>query len=292
METPVPSSQPSPVSFSSSRAPAPDATASAPAPSAGGGPSLLPNDHAKQLAAFNARLTACQETLAELDTPQNQAALELVVDALTKPGKRTTEFWLALIGAVGTLGLAAGGVIPGEAAVWVTLIGSVLYGFSRWALKSKLTAILTQSLTLLLVLSALTGCAWSTAHRVQIDGTLAVVGHRALLVAENVLLSAATSELDAAFKADFLDSIASGLRANEGSIVTSGDVAKIVTLWSPNDGAAWQSLAGGVAQVADQALAANGNTQAAAVVEQLATGLNAAAEKTRAAAAVRAGQLQ
>jgi len=245
-----------------------------------------------QLATLNSRLTAVQSTLEDLDTPQNAAALGVIVDALTKPGKRTTEFWLALLGAVGTLSLAAGGVIPGEAAGYITLAGTVLYGFSRWALKSKLADLSQQTLPLLLValcLTSLTGCAWITAHQTQIDSTLAVVGNRALVVAENVLISAATNEIDANFKADYLDSIASGLRANEASIVTSDDVAKIVTIWSPNDGAAWQSLGAGVAQVADQALTAADKPQAAAVVEQIATGLNTAAEKARASAAVGGG---
>lgn len=290
----------SPIPSTSSPAPAPDATASAPAPSAGGGSLSLEslsaivqaigehsNSNASKLSTFNARLTACQETLADLDTPQNEAALELVIDALAKPGNRTTEFWLALIGALGTLSLAAASVIPGDTAVYVMLAGSVLYGFSRWALKSKLASIISSTITLLLAalcLGSLTGCAWSRAHQTQIDSTLAVVGHRALVVAENVLISAATSELDANFKADYLDAIASGLRANAASIVTSSDVAQIVTIWSPNDGAAWKSLAGGVATVADQALTATGKTQAAAVVEQIATGLNTAAQQTRTAA--------
>ena len=55
----------------------------------------------------------------------------------------------------------------------------------------------------------------------------------------------------------------------------------MVAIWSPNDGAAWQSLAGGVAQIADQALTSAGKPQAAAVVEQIAAGLNTEAEKTR-----------
>jgi len=110
-----------------------------------------------------------------------------------------------------------------------------------------------------------------------------VIGDRAMSVAEQTLIAAAVSEADAGFKADYLDSIAQGLRANEADIVTSADVQKIVTIWSPNDGTQWQRLAGKVAQLADQGLTARGDKQAAAVVEQIATGLNAAAATTRAA---------
>ena len=136
-----------------------------------------------------------------------------------------------------------------------------------------------------LCLSSLTGCAWIKTHQAQINATASVLGQRALSVAEATLLSAAVSEADAGFKADYLDAIASGLRANEASIVTSGDVAQIVTIWSPNDGAQWQKLAGSVAQIANQGLTARGDTQAAAVVEQIATGLNTAAANARTSSA-------
>jgi len=253
---------------------------------------LNPMQNADAIQTLTSRLNAVQSTLEDLDTPQNAEALGVIVDALTKPGHRTTEFWLALLGAVGTLSLAAGGVIPGESAGYITLAGTVLYGFSRWALKSKLADLAQQTLPLLailLCLNGLTGCAWTAAHQTQIDSTLAVVGNRALVVAENVLISAATSEADSNFKADYLDSIASGLRANETTIVSSDDVSKIVSIWSPNDGAAWQSLGVGVAQVADQALTAANKPQAAAVVEQIAAGLNTAAKNARANAAAGEG---
>ena len=128
---------------------------------------------------------------------------------------------------------------------------------------------------------SLSGCAWVTAHRSQIDSTLDVVGQRALSVAENVLISAATDEVDKNFKADFLDSVATGLRANETTIVNSDDVEKIVKIWSPNDGAQWQSLAGKLGTVAGEALQSSGQSKSATVVEQIATGLNNAAAAAR-----------
>ncbi len=134
----------------------------------------------------------------------------------------------------------------------------------------------------LLPVFALSGCAWVQTHKAQIDGTLAVVGQRALTVAENVLISAAVDAADKNFKADFLDSVASGLRANETTIVNADDVAKIVRIWSPNDGAQWQQLAGSLGTVAGSALATAGETQASVIVENIATGLNNAAAQARA----------
>lgn len=134
----------------------------------------------------------------------------------------------------------------------------------------------------LLPMFALSGCAWVQAHRPQIDATLDVVGQRALAVAERVLISVATDEADKNFKANFLDSVASGLRQNETTIVNANDVSKIVRIWSPNDGAAWQELAGNLGTVAGNALQSSGQTKSAAIVENIAVGLNDAAAKARA----------
>lgn len=133
----------------------------------------------------------------------------------------------------------------------------------------------------LLPVFTFSGCAWIKTHKTQIDDTLTVVGQRSLTVAEQVLISVATDEADKNFKADFLDAVASGLRQNETTIVNSDDVAKIVQIWSPNDGAQWQQLAGNLGSVAGKALAAPGETQSAAIVENIATGLNNAAAAAR-----------
>ena len=131
METPAPSQAKSPIP--SSDLPAPALQAGQPAPAAdltaGGGPSSLE--------VLTARVTAIQTHLAELDTPQNEAALEIALDALAKPGKRTTEFWLTLLAALGTLGMAVGGLLSGEAAGWIVLVSTGVYGASRFLLKSR-----------------------------------------------------------------------------------------------------------------------------------------------------------
>lgn len=136
-------------------------------------------------------------------------------------------------------------------------------------------------IALCLALPLLTGCAWTQAHRAQINATLDIVGQRALCVAQDVLLSAAVDAADKNFKANFLDSVAMGLRQNAGAIVTSDDVSAVVRVWSPSDAPRWQELAGGLATIAGKALDAQGKTQSADVVEKIATGLNDAAAKAR-----------
>ena len=180
--SPAPAETPAPLSAADPSAATP---ASVPAPSAGGGPSSVDpalveahdrilksvcedidtiarksDIHNTELATLGDRITAVQSTLSELDTPQNAAAVEVVLDALTKPGRRTTEFWLNLLGAVGVLGLAAGGVIPGTTAAYVTLAGAALYTLARLALKGKAADLANKTLALLVAafcMSSLTG---------------------------------------------------------------------------------------------------------------------------------------
>ena len=183
-------------------------------------------------------------------------------------------------GIAGLLAVASGGAFATQAKDKCVTGGTVLND------QTPPPPVPTRQITPLIIAAlipmfALSGCAWISAHQSQIDSTLAVVGQRALAVAEQVLISVATDEADKNFKADFLDSVASGLRQNETTIVNSDDVAKIVQIWSPNDGAQWQQLAGSLGSVAGNALETAGQTQAAAIVENIATGLNNAAAAAR-----------
>jgi hypothetical protein len=99
-----------------------------------------------------------------------------------------------------------------------------------------------------LSLLGFTACSWVAAHQQQWNATVRVVEQRALEVASRVLLAAATDEADKGFKADFLDSVAAGLRENGTTVISSEDVEKIVQIWSPNDGTQWQALAGQLGQ--------------------------------------------
>ena len=127
---------------------------------------------------------------------------------------------------------------------------------------------------------ALAGCAWITAHQAQIDATASVLGDRAATIAEQTLINVAADAVDGD-NADFLDSVAKGLRANETTIVNANDVTRIATIWSPGN-AQWQQLAGKLGTLTGQALAAKGDSNSAVVVESIATGLNIAAANARA----------
>jgi hypothetical protein len=133
-------------------------------------------------------------------------------------------------------------------------------------------------------LLTLPACSWLLAHKPQVDATIAVVEQRALNVAQKVLLALAENEADKGFKADFLDSVALGLRQNETTIVSSDDVEAIARIWSPNDGAQWQTLAGQLGSITSDALQAAGKLKSATIVEQLASGLNNAAASARTSA--------
>jgi len=137
--------------------------------------------------------------------------------------------------------------------------------------------IIAASLSLL----GFTACSWVAAHQQQWNATVRVVEQRALEVASRVLLAVATDEADKGFKADFLDSVAAGLRENGSTVVSSEDVEKIVKIWSPNDGTQWQTLAGQLGTVAADALARAGERNAATITEHIATGLNNAAASVR-----------
>ena len=187
-----------------------------------------------------------------------------------------------ITGAAGLIAILSGGTFAAQAKDRQVTGGTVPNDDPVLGVGNSARRIVPLIALALLPVSALTGCAWVQAHRTQIDGSLAVVGQRALDVAESVLISAAVNQVDKQFKADFLDSVASGLRQNEATIVNAEDVAKIVRIWSPNDGAQWQQLAGNLGTVAGHALETAGQTNAATVVENIATGLNTAAAKARA----------
>ena len=186
-------------------------------------------------------------------------------------------------GIAGILAVVSGGTFAAQAKDKQVTGGTVQNDNTAYANDTPTRRITPLIVAALLPMFALSGCAWVERHRPQIDATLGVVSARALAVVEKVLLSVAVDEADKNFKADFLDSVATGLRQNETTIVNSEDVAKIVKIWSPNDGAAWQSLAGNLGTLAGSALQSAGKTQSAAIIENIATGLNNAASVARAA---------
>lgn len=188
-----------------------------------------------------------------------------------------------IVGIAGFLAVASGGAFATQAKDKQVTGGTVSNNSGTSTSTKNIAPLIALAL---LPVFALSGCAWTQAHKEQINNTLAVVGNRALNVAGQVLISAAVDEADKNFKADFLDSIAAGLRANAMTIVNAEDVAKIVKIWSPNDGSKWQQLAGSLGTLASNALESAGQSQASTIVENIATGLNNAAAQARATSTV------
>jgi hypothetical protein len=131
---------------------------------------------------------------------------------------------------------------------------------------------------------SLSGCTLTAQQKEKWSATGSAVGsliaEKALKIAEQAVISYATSASDGRTKADFLDSAAAGLRANMGSIVSSEDVAAVVRIWTPaaEGPPHWEDLAGKLAA----SYAKNQRTGTSQqVVEQLAEGLQLAAASER-----------
>lgn len=112
---------------------------------------------------------------------------------------------------------------------------------------------------------------WWSQHGSQVAATASVVGAAAFKVGLGALMNSAGNQ-----NGDWNHSIAEGLRENMTSINVSGDVASIAKIWgppTPQGAAAAQQLA----QIYKEAAPQN-QQQAAAVVEQIAQGIQSAAE--------------
>ncbi len=114
------------------------------------------------------------------------------------------------------------------------------------------------------------------ANKEKWKATGAIIGKRAFQIAKDDIISAAISSMDKEKKSDFLDSAATGLRANAFEIVNSNDIADVIKIWTPKPNH-WKTLA---AEIADLYATANPQTDAQRqrVIEQIAEGLQQAAE--------------
>ncbi len=202
-----------------------------------------------------------------------------------KNWKTTTLGVLIIVGAIinAAIHWLQTGALPEVSTLWPAVLGGwgLLHTADANPTPPPPAKKIVPLVALGLIVSSMAGCAWMEAHKPQLKATAGVVAQRAASVAVQTLISYAVDESDRGWKADHLDLLADNLRANAGNIVTSGDVEQIVRIWSPNDGARWQALAAGVAQVAQDELATQGKDQAAAVVEQIATGLQSAAAQAK-----------
>ena len=121
------------------------------------------------------------------------------------------------------------------------------------------------------------GCSSLTPEqRGKWSATGGLLARKAMAVAFSSVLNAAQSKADAGVKADWLDSLATGLRAQGPGLVTSDDFRAVAAIWAPAQ-ERWQTLAGQLGTIYTAANAA----PPAVRVEALATGLQTAAAEAR-----------
>lgn len=134
---------------------------------------------------------------------------------------------------------------------------------------------------LLLPVLLLCSCAslktWWTAHSSQVGATAQLLAVKAATIAGKVILSAATSQNDSDAKANYLDSVAQGVRSLDWSnAITADDIKAVATIWAP-DSAHWQNLGSELGSAFNQT---SGPTDQR--LEAIASGLNTAAATERA----------
>ena len=130
----------------------------------------------------------------------------------------------------------------------------------------------------LLVALALPACSNLTPdQQKQVGQTGSFLAQKAFDIALQTVVNAAVSPTDAGVKGNYLDSLAYGLRTQ--GMVGAADIKTLVDIWTPADKAHWTKLA---AEIANLFQATRGLPEAERM-ELIAQGLNAAAEKARAA---------
>lgn len=142
------------------------------------------------------------------------------------------------------------------------------------------------AIAFLLVMGLMIGACALTAEQkrrladteMKLGQTAEYIAKRAASIAGRVVINAAVGQLQDS-DANFLDSAAAGLRSQVPDLVTATDVATIVQIWT-KPGPQWSHLA---VQLADTYHEATRDREIpkAAVIEALATGLNAAAAQDR-----------
>lgn len=126
---------------------------------------------------------------------------------------------------------------------------------------------------------ALCGCAQMTpAQREQAAKTAALVLPRAEKAGE-VLIEAGETQKDATTKANFLDSIATGLRSNMLDAKTADDIAAVVDIWAPK-AKPYTDLAASLGKIFLAAKASN-DAQRLGALEGIASGIQSAAANQR-----------
>lgn len=114
-------------------------------------------------------------------------------------------------------------------------------------------------------------------QKAQWSATGSVVAQKAVTIALNTVISAAQSPSDAGDKADWLDSLSTGLRAQAPGLVTSDDFKAIAAIWTPANKPHWQALSNELADLYERTK----DLPEAERTEAIARGLNAAAARAR-----------
>lgn len=118
--------------------------------------------------------------------------------------------------------------------------------------------------------------AWFSGHKTQFAATGSFLASKATSIALQTVISAAQSQADASKKADWLDSLSTGLRSSAVSSVSADDIRAIGAIWTP-DKPHWTDLATQLAQIYTQ----TAGLPDAQRIEAIAEGLQAAAAAAR-----------
>lgn len=114
--------------------------------------------------------------------------------------------------------------------------------------------VLSTILVFALLSGALTGCAWlqKPTTKSQLTATGSWLLGKAADLAIGAVVNAAQSQADARNKADWLDSLAAGIRTEATASFSGEDIRRLVGIWTPEK-PHWQLLAGQLADLAKQA---------------------------------------
>lgn len=117
---------------------------------------------------------------------------------------------------------------------------------------------------------------WWSAHSAQVGATGSLLAQKAATLAVKVVLNAATSQKDTDSKANYLDSMAAGVRSLDWSTaISADDIKQVAAIWTPAN-ANWQYLGSSLGSAFNQT---SGPTDQR--LEAIASGLNAAAATSR-----------
>lgn len=182
------------------------------------------------------------------------------------------------------LGLPLGDAETQELIEHAVSIGGILFAaYGRAKAKQPVslgTVALSAPFFILIGSLLLTSCATSPATKAKWSATGTWLLAKAQGIALDTIVAAAQSQLDAERKADWMDSLATGLRVNAVASFSGEDVRTLIGIWTPAK-PHWSELGAQLGELAKQAAA----LPPAQRNEALASALNLAAQAARVKAA-------